>query len=184
MIGKSPLDAVEHSEAEIEGRKQVREIIRWLRSSVPGFEHCRLHSLAAQIGVRESRRIKGIRTITKEDFLNRSKFPDGIARCNYPMDIHSSTGAGTQNIFMGMTDFFEIPYGCLVAADVDNLLLAGRIISTSREINASIRVMPVSCSTGQAAGTAAALAVEKRILPVSLDGTVVRTKLKEYGAFL
>jgi hypothetical protein len=143
-----------------------------------------LHSLAAQIGVRESRRIKGIRTITKEDFLLRSKFPDGIARCNYPMDIHSSTGAGTQNIFMGISDFFEIPYGCLVPADIDNLLLAGRIISTSREINASIRVMPVACSIGQAAGTAAALSIETETLPFALNGCSVRNKLKEVGAFL
>lgn len=184
VIGKSPLNPVERSEAEIEGRKQVREIIAWLRAYIPGFEHCRLHSLAAQIGVRESRRIKGIRTITKEDFLLRSKFPDGIARCNYPMDIHSSTGAGTQNIFMGISDFFEIPYGCLVPADIDNLLLAGRIISTSREINASIRVMPVACSIGQAAGTAAALSIETETLPFALNGCSVRNKLKEVGAFL
>ena len=184
VIGKSPLDPLERSLAEEEGRRQMRQIVEWLRSSVPGYEQARIHSMGSEIGVRESRRILGLAYLDTEAFRDRAHFPDAIARCNYPIDIHSATGSGTKIVAMGVNEFFEIPYGCIVAADVDNLLMAGRPISVSHEIHASTRVMPPACSIGQAAGAAAALSIRKNTPPCHLDGCEVRRELIIRGADL
>ncbi len=184
VIGKSPLDPLERSLAEEEGRRQMRQIVEWLRSTVPGYEQARIHSMGFEIGVRESRRIRGLACLEADAFQNRARFPDAIARCNYPIDIHSATGSGTKIVAMGVNEFFEIPYGCIVAADVDNLLMAGRPISVSHEIHASTRVMPPACSIGQAAGAAAALSIRKNTSPIRLDGRDVRRELIARGARL
>ena len=184
VIGKSPLDPLERSLAEEEGRRQMRQIVNWLRSSVPGFEHAEIHSMGSEIGVRESRRIKGRAYLDTDAFQNRARFPDAIARCNYPIDIHSATGSGTKIVAMGVNEFFEIPYGCIVAADLENLLIAGRPISVSHEIHASTRVMPPACSIGQAAGAAGALAAREKTDVAFLDGCAVRRELIQRGAKL
>ena len=184
VLGKSAIDALQRSEAELEGRRQMRQFVDWLRSEVPGFEHAMIHSMAAEIGVRESRRIKGRAYLTREDFLKRSKFPDAIARCNYPIDIHSVTGAGTECVFMPKSEYYEIPFGCIVAADVDNLTVGGRPISVSHDLHASSRVMPPACTVGQAAGLAAAMASRRGISSSELKGVEVRKRLTELGAWL
>lgn len=184
VLGKSAIDAVEHSDAEIEGRRQMRQFISWIRREVPGFERAQIYSVAPEIGVRESRRIKGRAYLTEDDFMKRSKFPDAIARCNYPIDIHSVTGGGTRMVGIGCRDYYEIPYGCITPRDCDNLLMAGRPISVSHEVHSSCRVMPPACSVGQAAGAAASLAVERGCDAGSLDGCEVRRLLIGKGAWL
>ena len=162
----------------------MRHFIKWLRSEIPGFEHARIYSMAPEIGVRESRRIKGRSYLTQENFVNRSKFPDAIARCNYPIDIHSVTGTGTSFVHMNKNEYYEIPFGCVVAADIDNLTVAGRPISVSHELHASSRVMPPACSVGQAAGLAASMASKRGICSSELDGVEVRKHLVAMGAWL
>ena len=134
--------------------------------------------------VLKRRRIKGRAYLTREDFLKRSKFPDAIARCNYPIDIHSVTGAGTECVFMPKSEYYEIPFGCIVAADVDNLTVGGRPISVSHDLHASSRVMPPACTVGQAAGLAAAMASRRGISSSELKGVEVRKRLTELGAWL
>ena len=177
-------DGLSLSAAEIEGRKQIREYIRWLHDDVPGFENTRLHSMAFHIGVRETRRVKGMNYITREDFENRSKFPDAVARCNYPIDIHSPTGGKTEIVHMDRGEYYEIPYGCIVPKDIHNLTVGGRPISVDVAIHSSMRVMPPACSIGQAAGMAAATAVARNCSPAKLDGCEIREKLKKIGAYL
>lgn len=184
VIRKNSTSGSEMSEAEIEGRRQLRELFFWLRKYVPGFESSRLVSMATQIGVRESRRIIGRKYLTAESFFNAAKFPDGIARCNYPVDIHNPFGSGTTMHHMSTDDFFELPYGCIVARDIDNLTIAGRPISVDVAIHSSIRVMAPACSIGQAAGAGAALAVQHDTVQSELDGISVRAFLRSHGANL
>lgn len=181
---RSAIDGLTLSEAEIIGRNQIREYIKWLTAEVPGFENAQLHSMAFHIGVRESRRIKGENYITREDFIARRTFDDAIARCNYSIDIHSPTGGKTELVHMGADEYYEIPYGCIVPKDIDNLTVGGRPISVDVAIHSSMRVMPPACSIGQAAGLAAALAAETNSSPNKLDGCEVRKKLREGGAYL
>jgi len=184
VIKKSGINGIELSEAEIEGHRQMRQLVNFLRKYVPGFENALISSMAHHIGVRETRRIKGLNYITSEVFKKRQKFPDAICRVNYPIDIHNPNGTGTELLHMPKTEWYEIPYGCIVPKDCDNLLIGGRPISADHALHSSFRVMPPACSIGQAAGMAAATSI-KTGKPVSLlDGCEIRKKLIERGAFL
>jgi glycine/D-amino acid oxidase-like deaminating enzyme len=184
VVQKDATDGVQLSEAEIEGRRQLRELLAWMRAELPGYEQARIHSIAHHIGVRESRRILGRAYITRDDFVKRSKFPDAIARVSYGIDIHSPTGGGTELLHMPDGEFYEIPYGCIVPRDCDNLTVGGRPISVDHAIHSSMRVMPPACSVGQAAGLAAALAAQRGVNPAVLDGVEIRHTLKKMGAYL
>ena len=184
IIKKSAVDAIELSEAEIEGRRQLRELVKFFREQVPGFENASLHSLASTVGVRESRRILGKVYQTEEDFHNRAKYSDGIARCNYTIDIHNPSGSGTYCVRMPKNEWYEIRYGALVPESCTNLLMGCRAISVDHALHSSIRIMPSICSIGQAAGMAAALAVRKNSTADLIEGTEVRSELKKMGAFL
>jgi hypothetical protein len=177
-------NGIELSQAEIEGRRQLREILFWLRSEIPDFENCRLMSMGVQIGVRESRRILGRAYLQREDFDQCRKFPDAIARCSYSIDIHSPTGAGTVHAYLPNDEFYEIPYGCIVPADCDNLTIGGRPVSADVAVHSSLRIMPTAVSLGQAAGLAAAMACEQNCSPADLSGIEVRKRLKDMGARL
>jgi len=184
ILHKSGVSGVELSDAEIEGRRQLRQIVSFLRQRVPGFERARLHSMGHHIGVRETRRIRGLAYLTRAAFEGRARFPDAIARVSYPIDIHNPDGMGTTLLRLKDGEWYEIPYGCLVAQDVDNLLVGGRPISADHAIHSSLRVMPPACSIGQAAGLAAALAAERGCGAAALDGIEVRRRLVQQGAWL
>ncbi len=184
IIRKNGADGMDLSDAEIEGRRQLREMLAWLRMDVPGFETAMLHSVAHHVGVRESRRVKGIAYLEREAFTNAQKFPDAIARVNYPIDIHNPVGTGTELVKLPENEFYEIPYGCVVPKDVDNLTVGGRPISVDHAIHSSMRVMTVACSVGQAAGMAAAMCIRRNVPPVQLSGAEVRKALIEQGAAL
>jgi hypothetical protein len=184
VVQKDATDGLQLSEAEIQARSQLREIVAWLRSDIPGYEHARIHSIAHHIGVRESRRILGKAYITRDAFTNRTKFPDAIARVSYPIDIHSPTGTGTEILHMPDGEYYEIPYGCVVPKDVDNLTVGGRPISVDHAIHSSMRVMPPACSVGQAAGLAAAHCAKTGTAPGDLDGIDIRNRLRALGAYL
>ena len=176
-------DGVSLADAEIVGRKQVREYLKWLRRCVPGFEDAELINMG-DIGVRESRRVMGQYYLTADELANCCKFDDAIARCNYPVDIHNPRGTGTVIKVIPPGDFYEVPYGCIVPKNVDNLTIGGRPVSADVAAHSSLRIMPTACSIGQAAGLAAAMAIRNNSVPAELDGTAVRKELKKFGAKL
>lgn len=184
VIRKSAINAVELSEAEIEGRRQMRAITDFMKRRVPGFEHAVLHSAAHHIGVRESRRIRGELYQTEADFVNARKFPDGIARCCYHIDIHNPSGSGTTLKRLPVGEWYEISFRTLKPLRCDNLLMGCRAISVDHALFSSIRIMPAVCSLGQAAGMGAALAVQKGITVHELDGLEVKAHLIAAGAAL
>jgi hypothetical protein len=184
IVKHSAIDGKALSEAERLGRRQLRQFLVFLRREIPGFEQATLHSIAHHIGVRESRRVVGRVMLKREAFTARRKFPDAIARVSYGIDIHNPDGSGTEIEGMPAGEWYEVPYGCIVPADADNLLVAGRPISVDHAIHSSMRVMPPAVSIGQAAGMAAALAVQQGCLPPGLDGCAVREALRAAGARL
>ncbi len=159
------------TQGEIEGREQIKALMKFFRSWLPGFENVQLYDSAAMIGVRETRRIVGEYTLTYEDLESGRHFDDVIAVAGYPLDIHSPTGAGGGTTGeMPTANQYEIPFRSLVPRDMDGLLVAGRSISATHVAMSATRVMPPAFAMGQAAGTAAALAVEwgrePRAIPV------------------
>ena len=184
VIDIDPLDPDDLTRAEIEAREQVMQLLTFFRRDVPGFANARLTATAAQIGVRESRRIVGAYTLTADDVLHARRFDDAIARSAYPIDIHDPSGSGTTTHRLEPGESYEIPYRCLVPARVDDLLVAGRCISTTHEAHASVRLTPTVMTIGQAAGVAAALSVQRAIPPRQLDVYRLRERLTAAGVDL
>ena len=175
--------------AEIEGRRQVLEVVRYYRAHIPGFENVRLLAMAPSIGLRESRRIVGEYTLTAEDVLSSRSFPDGIARQNYYIDVHNPDGAGLEGP-VGQKQrpapgtAYEIPYRCLLPVDREQLLVAGRCISGTREALGSARVTVCCAQMGQAAGLASAWAVRDGTPVRAVDGAELKTALARSGAWV
>jgi len=165
-----PLDPDDLTRAEIEARAQAMRLVAFFRARVPGFENARIAATATQIGVRESRRIAGVYTLTRDDIVAGRTFDDAVARSAYPIDIHNPSGSGTTTHRLPPGTSYEIPYRCLVPRAVDGLLVAGRCISTM--------------TLGQAAGTAAALALESGVAPRAVAARALRERLIAAGVDL
>ena len=163
--------------AELEGRRQVAELFGLLRRRSPRFKDAYLVKMAAQIGVRESRRVMGEYMLDVSEVIEAAKFEDGIARSRYPVDIHSPTGEGTVIRRLPPGEYYEVPYRCLVPKNVDNLLIGSRCISATHEAHSSLRVMPVVAGIGEAAGVAAAWAAREGMSPREVDGTKLKAAI-------
>lgn len=158
VVKLNPTDPFDFSKAEVEARKQVLEIYEFLKNNIEEFKNSELLSSAPEIGVRESRMIQGEYWLTGDELKTCPKFEDSIALGNYDMDIHSPDGEGTSHYYFKKGEYYSIPYRCLIPKGSKNLLVGGRCISADHYAQASIRIMPIVCTLGQAAGTAIAVA--------------------------
>lgn len=184
VLGENPVDPFSLTRAAMEGRRQVWELLNFMKKHLPGFENARMIMSGPRIGVRSSRRIEGVYRLTAKDILEERRFDDAIAACGYPIDIHSSDGLGTKSTHLRAGGYYTIPYRSLQSSGVKNLLAAGRNISTEFAAQASTRVTPCCTALGQAAGTAAAMASAAGVLPAAVDVAVLQSRLKENGAFI
>ncbi|MBV8373350.1 MAG: FAD-dependent oxidoreductase [Candidatus Eremiobacteraeota bacterium] len=184
VVDIDPLDPEDLTRAEIESRMQVMQLLEFFRGRVPGFENARLAATGTQVGVRESRRIVGRYTLTAQDVLQGRRFDDAVARSAYPIDIHNPSGSGTQTKRLAPGQTYEIPYRCLIPVHREQLLVAGRCISTTHEALASTRLTPTVMTLGQAAGTAAALAASSGVRAGDVDAGRLRAQLIADGVDL
>ena len=184
VVDIDPLDPEDLTRAEIDARGQALELLAFFRRDVPGFANARIAATAAQIGIRESRRIVGVYTLTRDDVLSARTFEDAVARSAYPIDIHNPSGSGTTTQRLPPGASYEIPYRCLVPAHVERLLVAGRCISTTHEALASTRLTPTVMTLGQAAGTAAALCAAEALAPRDVPAAELRASLIADGVDL
>lgn len=169
----------------IEGKRAIRRLWQFLKSYLPGFEDSCIISVASIPGVRESRRIKGRYVLSAEDYNLRARFDDAIARSAYPVDIHGLEEEMKTDIRpLERGEFFEIPFGCLVPLETDNLLVAGRCISSTFTAQSSIRIQAICRATGEAAGIAAAYCAKNKLKVKEFDGRMAREIMKQHGAFL
>ncbi|MCF8435207.1 MAG: FAD-dependent oxidoreductase [Ignavibacteriales bacterium] len=161
VLGLDGSTSSDLTKAELIGRKQANDVVKLLQDEVPGFENSYLLETATQIGVRETRRAIGDYVVTGIDISSGSKFEDAIARGCYGIDIHGQKGENSRMEHLREGEYYEIPFRSLMVKDADNLLVAGRCISSTREGHSALRIMPTSSATGEAAGAAAALSVRK-----------------------
>jgi len=171
------------TEAEMAGRRQALEYVRFLHDRVPGYEGASLVALGTQIGVRETRRVYGDYRLTGEDVLGARAFDDAIGLCGAPIEDHHG-GADTVWRYLPDGQAVGIPYRSLVVRDAANVLVAGRCFSATHDAHASVRSMAQCMAMGQAAGTAAALAVAGGREPRDLDIDALRDRLRRDGAIL
>ncbi|MET3518141.1 hypothetical protein ABIC63_005951 [Pseudacidovorax sp. 1753] len=158
-LGIDATDPMALGRAEIEGRRQAWRAAAFLQRALPGCERGRLLNFGTQVGIRETRRVAGDHVLTAEELLRPEPFADAIAAGAYPIDIHPAAGGGLTYRSLGEEHAYRIPLRSLIPRGMDNALVAGRGISATHEALAAVRVMTICMAMGQAAGTAAALAV-------------------------
>ena len=181
------------TEGLLRGRKLAVEYERYYREYLRGYEAMELVASGSLLGIRESRRIMGDYVLGLKDFRERAVFDDEIGRYAYPVDIHEADARPESHsrfekefreLRYGKGESYGIPLRSLIPRNVENLLVAGRCISSDRYIQSSLRVMPGCYITGQAAGAAAALAAETNSGMRGIDGDELRRRLKAMGAYL
>jgi glycine/D-amino acid oxidase-like deaminating enzyme len=174
----NPILVEDITEAEIEGRKQVREYARFFRDRFAGCENAFVNDTGVQVGVRQTRQVQGVRTLRNADVLERRKQASGVARSPWPIELHKGDKPRLEWL---LNDYYEVPYECFVPERGESLLVAGRCLSAEHEAMASARVTGPCFAYGQAVGLAAAIATADNIAPRALDGAALRTQLKRDG---
>lgn len=177
VSGATVVSARSWTGAEMEGRRQIWQYARFLQQKIPGFKRSRVIHAGQQLGIRESRLIRGRYVLTVEDLVTGVPFEDRIAAGSYPVDIHSPSDGSlvTQDLEV---DYYFIPYRALLPRRTSNLLLAGRCISATHEACAAIRVSPIAMAIGEAAGIAADMAVKDGIDPADVEVARIQAELE------
>ncbi len=186
----------------VRGRKIAAQYHQAFSEHHPAFANSHLVATGGLIGARETRRIMGDYYLTVQDYLYRRSFPDEICRNAYGIDVHSPresakslAGKSVEEMKesvkksmakLGKGESFGVPYRCLTPEGLKNVLVAGRCISSDRQVNGSIRIMPCCLNTGEAAGIAAAMAIQDQdeVDVHEVDTWELRRRLKEHGAYL
>jgi hypothetical protein len=169
---------------EIEGRRQAVNAFDFLRT-VPGFENSYIVDLPPQLGIRETRRVVGGYMLSGDDVLGCASFDDSIGVNGWPMEQHVAGDV----IFKfppipESRGFNELPYRMLTPDGIDNLLVAGRCASMTHEGQSAARVSGACFAMGEAAGSAAALALGGNTIPRDIAVERLQTQLKQQGAFI
>jgi len=171
--------------AEIEGRRQVQELMHFFHKYVPGCKDAILKASATTIGIRESRHIKGEYVLPADDLIASLVPEDSVFLASNSVDVHgggSSASSTKYTVING--NWYGVPYRSLLPLKVENLLVAGRCISATSDAAGAVRVMPPAMAGGQAAGVAAALACAGGTSPRMLDTGDIRKALLEQNVFL
>ena len=182
LLNVDATDIQDLTRGEMEGHLQLEKLIETFRTYLPGFENCYISSIPSNIGVRETRRMKGLKCVTVEQALDSIVPEDSICLSGYSIDIHHNTQNGT--LFRKLEKPFGIPYGCLVSAEISNLLFAGRCISVDGHVVGSTRVMTSCMAMGQAAGIAASMAIDNAQTVAEVDVQKLREELLRQNAIL
>ena len=160
-------------------RRQMDDIVKYLRAFVPGYENCFIISSASLIGIRETRHFKGKYTLTEQDILEARVFDDYVVKDAYfNFDVHNITGSGLDKTgvqkHFSQKNGYTIPYRCLLPEVKENLLLCGRNISGTHMAHSNFRVMPICVGIGEAAGAAASVSALKNRNPKDIDAKEIR----------
>ncbi|HEX6528271.1 MAG TPA: FAD-dependent oxidoreductase [Burkholderiales bacterium] len=170
------LFAADFTDAEVEGRRQVREYARFFREHLAGCEASWVNDTGVQVGVRQTRQGRGTAVLSNEDVVKGAKSAEGIARSPWPIELHAGAKPRVEWL---LDDYYEVPYGCFVPQRGEGLLFAGRCLSAQHEAVASARVTAQCFSYGHAIGHAAAMCVAARCEPRELKGADVRARVNE-----
>lgn len=177
-------DSKSLTDAHSMARHQVTEAYAVLHEKTPGFENSEISAVAPVLGIRESRHIEGEYKITVQDVSNGTKFDDRIAVYGFGMDVHNRNKAESGNFKIEVAEKYYIPYRSLLPKNCYNLLVAGKTLSCESQAVGGMRCMPAAMAMGQAAGTAASLAVNCSVSLRDVDIECLQNELKKQGAII
>lgn len=178
-------DNASRTKGEMAGRESIARVIKWM-NGIPGYENAYVASCSPTVSARESRRVVGQKYITAEDYVNGVVTDDAVCYSFYPIDVHrgKDENKALDNVFLSDGRVPGIPYGALVAKGFDNLMMAGRIASGDRRAQSAYRVQASCMAMGEAAGTAAAIAITNNASPSHIDVEQLRMTLANNGAIV
>ena len=172
------------TKAELVGLEQVHKVLAFLKKYAPGFENCIFMGTANTIGLRETRHIDGMKVLRKENVLACEVPDDTIAVFATSMDTHHKGDNGGDYFVLENGPFYGVPYGIMVPKKVENLLVAGRSVSADEVGSSTVRMIPCCIAFGQAAGIAAAQAIQSGKTPATIDVQALRDELRRQGGYL
>ncbi|WP_299687129.1 FAD-dependent oxidoreductase [uncultured Vibrio sp.] len=175
------IDPVDFTEAEVFGRRQVRDYASFLNEYVPGCEDAYVVDTGVEVGIRQTRSIEGVSKLSNEHVVECRKDIDGICRTPWPIELHSGTAP---KLHWLINDYYDVPYTTLVPKVGENIIVAGRCLSAEHEALASARVTAQTFEYGHAAGTACVLSIKQGKSFRSLQGREVAAKMKQAGSAL
>jgi hypothetical protein len=161
----------------------VWDTFQFIRESAPGFERSYLADIAPQIGIRETRRVRGAYQLTEDDVLDCADFGDAIGVNGWPVEDHVA-GNVEFRFQRKPRGYNQLPYRMLLPSGAENLFIAGRCASMTHGGQSAARVSGACFVMGQAAGTAAHLCLEAGVRPLSLDVGTLQRHLEANGAWL
>lgn len=179
VLGLDGSTSYDLTQAELIGRNQVDAVVRLLQDEVPGFERSYIVETAVQVGVRETRRAIGDYVVTGDDIKKGARFADAVARGCYGIDIHGQKGEDSRMEHLDSGVYYEIPLRALIVKDADNLMVAGRNVSATREGHSALRIMPTSSAMGEACGAIAALATRDNFNIRDVHYNEIKNHIKE-----
>lgn len=174
--------AMDRSRAITQGHVMIRRLVKFLQTYMPGFENAYLLREASMLGIRESYRLAGKYVLTEKDYTDQARFRDAVARGDWYIDVHSATKGLYHQKAYHPGDYYEIPYRSMVCDKIKNIVVAGRCISTTFLMQASVRIIPTCIDMGQAAGVACACSQKHGIALNEIDGAKLQNQLDYSGA--
>jgi len=186
QVGVNGLDAKSLTDAVISGRKENYCLLEIMRNYFPGFHNATIRQIAPVIGIRETRRIRSEYTLTVEDLINGTDFPDGIALSAYGWDLPHPKEPSFQpqaGVKRKSLDT-QIPYRCLLPLGISNLIMAGRCIGAEREALGPVRVMGPCLAMGECAGIASSLALKEHIAFREVDIPLLQKTITSHSGLI
>jgi len=180
---KNIVDAKFFTKKQIEGKKAILRIRRFLRERIPGFENCYISEIAGMVGIRESRRIKAEYIMTIYDIVGYKKFNDAVTESHYPVDVHGPDYLTLLGETKYDTDvppaerYWEVPFKCMIPLGIDNMLVAGRCAGFDFVAQSAARIQIICRAMGEAAGRGTALASKNNAAYRDIDYSVLKNKL-------
>lgn len=190
-VAGNPLDEEELTRLTVRARRQVYQYVAFMRERIPGLEHVLVEQMGFSLGIRESRRIKGLKTLDRQMILSAAKQPDAIGHGIWMIDIHDPLGTGyttyndhddTNMVPRGQS--YHIPLRMCLNEQIPNLAVAGRCASSTHEGHSSVRVQTHCMVMGQGVGTVAATALEKDVPLGEVEATALQDTLRADGVYL
>jgi hypothetical protein len=184
VVKEDPTDAFAISRAELEARRQIKELFAFMKENAKSCKNASLVYIANHIGIRESRKLKGVHVLSEKELRECKEFEDTIALGCYDIDIHNPVGSGTYIHKFSDGEYYRIPYRSLLPKEYDNMLVCGRCLSADHAAHSSVRIIPICANLGEAAGVAVSVCKTTDKNVHTVDVGVVQRILLENGAAL
>lgn len=182
VSGADSTNSETHTDANIQGRKELLKLLREIKT-YPGCQNISISGLKTETAIRETFRISGLYEITREDYINGINFNDAISYSFYPIDLHRD-GKNIHQEYLKEGVVAQVPLRSLIPQNSNNIIVAGRCLSSDRMANSALRVQASCMGMGQAAAVTASIANRMGVSPKDVPVNDIKNELIKNGAIV